>query len=161
MNIPVVLPIVTIDVAADGQLAVCIDGEPHREDTPMGRGDLGRVVEDIATGVGEPVRVEVREADGTTYTDIVLPPDQTNAAASVSGGTEASAVPHTRAGGITGHGFTPGESVAVAYVLAEQTADEQGTATLGLPPVMLASRAASLVLVGLASGTSVRVAVAS
>ena len=160
MNVPVVLPVVTIDVAADGQLAVCIDGEPHREDAPMGRGDLRRVVEDIATGLGEPVRVEVREADGTTYTDIVLSPVPTNADASVRGEVEASAVPH-RAGGIAGHGFTPGESVAVAYVLAEQTADEQGTATLGLPPVMLAGRAASLVLVGLVSGTSVRVAVAS
>lgn len=161
MNVPVVLPVVTIDVATDGQLAVRIDGEPHREDTPMGRGDLRRVVEDIATSLEEPVRVDVREADGTTYTDIVLPPDPTNADPSVGGTIEASAVPHTRAGGITGHGFKPGESVAVAYVLAEQTADEQGTATLGLPPAMLVGRSASLVLVGLASGTSVRVTVAS
>jgi hypothetical protein len=48
-------------------------------------------------------------------------------------------------------GFRPGEEVAIAYVVARRTADEDGTAALRLPPALLATRRDGLVLLGLSS----------
>ncbi|QBX57311.1 hypothetical protein EXE58_19030 [Nocardioides seonyuensis] len=107
---------------------------------------MGDVLDQITTMLDSPVRVEVREADGTTYADIATPPEHLTEPPK-----EESVWPTTPA---TSHaGFMPGEQVALAYVLTRQTADLDGSAPLRLPPTLLASRRDGLVLVGLTSHT--------
>ena len=155
MNIPITLKVVTVTVDGGGNLTVAVDGVPRTEDTPLGRGDLPQMLGDIAFAVGEPVRVEVHEADGATFTDIVLPPEPQARHEAPAGR------PPTQAGGVTGSGFNPGEQVAIAFVVARQTADAQGSTTLRLPAAALAGRTTGLVLVGLDSGLITPVAAAS
>ena len=144
MKIPVVLSTVHVEVGADGTIEVDIDGEPYRAEHTFGRGDLRYVLDEITSALGTAVRVEVREADGTTYADIATPPDPSEP------GEDPEAM-HRPEPGINGSGFRPGEEVAIAYVFARQTADDDGTASLHLPPVVLAARRNGLVLVGLTS----------
>jgi hypothetical protein len=143
MRIPVVLPTVHIQVTEDGTLLVDVDGEPHDVGRAFHRGDLRSVLDAITTARESAVRVEVQEADGTTYAGIATPPVERDD-------------PRPRptnevAGGLSGAGFRPGEEVAIAYVVARRTADEDGTAALRLPPALLATRRDGLVLLGLSS----------
>lgn len=146
MRIPVVLSTVRVTVDHDGRLAVELDGRPYADDRVLGRGDLRSVVDEIAEDIGTAVRVEVREADGSTFSDIATPPDQPALAA-----TEPSPTPGVPA--LTGAGFQPGEEVALAYVVARQEADTYGNAVINLPPALVRAARSGLVLVGLSSLT--------
>ncbi|MCB0909321.1 MAG: hypothetical protein KDB63_19630 [Nocardioidaceae bacterium] len=143
MRIPSVLSIVDVSVSADGLLGVEVDGEPYAADRPLGRPHLRSVLDEITGALGEPVRVEVREADGTTYVDIATPRDL----------QEPPEPPDAErpAAMSRGAGFAPGEEVAIAFVLARQTADADGNADVRLPPALLASRRGGLLLVGMTS----------
>ena len=144
MKIPVVLPVVHINVAAHGRLTIDIDRNPYQPASVFTRGNVGDVLDQITTTLESPVRVEVHEADGTTYADIATPPDMAVRP------PEDQAAP----GGPAGEdetGFQPGEEVALAYVLTRQTADNDGNAPLHLPAALLASRREDLVMLGLTS----------
>ena len=110
------------------------------------RGDLRTVIDEITADLGAPVRVEVREADGSTYADIATPPESPAPAAA-----EPSPTPSTPA--LAGAGFQPGEEVALAYVVVRQNADAEGNAALNLPPALLAATRDGLVLLGMSSRT--------
>lgn len=45
----------------------------------------------------------------------------------------------------------PGEEIAIAYVIAHQTADGDGSTALHLPPALLAAKREGLVLLGMTS----------
>ena len=81
MKIPVVLSVVHVAIDADGVLAVDVDGVPHGSEQTRTRGDLRAVIDEITSDLGAPVRVEVREADGSTFTDVATPPAPAPAAA--------------------------------------------------------------------------------
>ena len=144
MKIPVVLPTVHVQVTEDGALRIDVDGEPHNVDSPLSRRDLRTALDQITTASDCAVRVEVTEADGTTYADIATPPAQEPVPKSE---------PTTQidAPGISGTGFRPGEEIAIAYVVARQTANQDGTTTLHLPPALLAAKREGLVLLGMTS----------
>ena len=144
MKVPVVLPVVHVEVGTDGHLVVDLDGQPYDADRTLERGDLRTALDEITSAHGTAVRVEVREADGTTYADIATPPES----AQPPDSQPPADVPSP---GINGAGFEPGEEVAVAYVLARQTPDAAGVAALHLPPAVLASRRDGLVLLGMTS----------
>jgi hypothetical protein len=146
MKIPVVLSTVHITIDHDGRLAVELDGRPYADDRVLGRGDLRSVVDEIAEDIGTAVRVEVREADGSTFSDIAIPPEQPAPVA-----TEPSPTPVVPA--LKGAGFDPGEEIALAYVVARQQADTDGNAVINLPPALLRATRSGLVLVGLSSLT--------
>ena len=156
-RVPVVMPLVDVQVDVDGTVAVRLDREPYATDTRLHREDLQRLLGKLATDLDKPIRVEVREADGSTFTDIVTaespevhlpePP------------RPATAVPDQTAGQMSGMTasarFLPLEDVAVAVVVAHQTASEAGVANLRLPPALLEAHAGRLVLVGQQSGAVV------
>jgi hypothetical protein len=144
MKIPVVLSTVHCHVGTDARLLVDLDGEPYGADRHLDRGDLPSVLDEITTALGTAVRVEVREADGTTYADIATRPELREAARE---GHATDVFPP----GITGAGFQPGEEVAIACIVARQTADAAGTTVLHLPPALAAARRRGLVLLGLTS----------
>jgi len=144
MKIPIVLSAVHVDISAEGNLVVAVDGEPYAVDRSLGRADLPSVLDEITTDLGTAVRVEVRESDGTTYADIATPPDSPAPASEEP-------QPPTTAPALAGAGFRPGEEVALAYVVGRQVADSDGNAAINLPPALLAATRGGLVLLSLSS----------
>jgi hypothetical protein len=146
MRIPVVLSVVHVAIDADGVLEVDVDGTPHELGHRATRGDLRAVIDEITSDLGMPVRVEVREADGSTYDDIATPPESPAPASA-----ERPVTPPTPA--LAGAGFEPGEEVALAFVVVRQNADAEGNASLNLPPALVAATRGGLVLLGRSSRT--------
>ena len=147
MRVPVVMPLVEVTVDKTGHLTVSLDREPYSADGALQREDLRRVLDDIAADLGTPVRVEVHEADDSTFTDIVTPDRP-----------RLHVVEHAKqatvtVGEVAGEGFLPNEDVAVAVVVAHQTASTEGTTRLRLPPALLEAHPGLLVLMGRESGT--------
>jgi hypothetical protein len=88
------------------------------------------------------VRVEVREADGTVFTDIITPTTRLRPEPA----PPALVVLH-------GEGFVPGEDVAVAVVIAHGDAAPDGTMRgLLTPEQVAASPTREVILLGRVSG---------
>jgi len=145
MRVPAVLATAHVDVDMDGRLLVDIDGDPFGADRTLTRSDLAAVLDEISTTLGTAVRVEVRESDDTTYTDIATPP-QTKSAANTTEFVAPLPMP-----GLSCTGFAPGEEVAIAYVVARQIADDSGQTALHLPPALASAHRHGLVLLGMTS----------
>lgn len=146
MKIPVVLSMVRIAIDSVGRLKVDLDGERYAPDRALGRGDLRAVIDEITTSLGTAVRVELRESDGATYTDVHTPPELLAPAPEER-------EPEITTPALAGAGFHPGEQVALAYVVAQQAADADGNAAINLPPALLAATRSGLLLLGLSSLT--------
>ena len=145
LRVPVVMPLVVVVVDEDGLLTVTLDREPYSADGALRREDLRRTLTDITADLRTPIRVEVREADGTTFTDIITPKQRDTERAPAARRVLASAF------GISGDGFTAGEEVEVCVVVARQVASDDGSTQLRLPPALLACHP-DVVLVGRISG---------
>lgn len=148
LRAPVVMPLVEATITEDGQLEVLLDREPYSADGVLQRGDLSRVLAEITKDLGTPVRVEIHEPDGSSFTDIVTPSREEPEPLAKPRNSAA----HFSAFGIAGEGFVPGEEVTVAVVVAHQRANEEGTTQLRLPPALLADRP-GVVLFARNSGT--------
>lgn len=146
MRVPVVMPLVEVVVDKEGFLTVTLDREPYSADGSLTREGLKPLLSDIATDLRTPIRVEVREAGDSTFTDIVTPRRQAAEPA-----PRAARAALASAFGISGDGFSAGEPVEVCVVVARQIADGDGTAQLRLPPALLADHP-RVVLVGRTSG---------
>ena len=146
MRVPVVMPLVEVVVDKDGSLTVTLNREPYSADGSLTRDDLRPLLRDIATDLRTPIRVEVREADDSTFIDIITPRRQAAEPAPPSARAALAS-----AFGITGDGFSAGEQVEVCVVVARQIADGDGTAQLRLPPALLAGHP-QVAFVGRASG---------
>ena len=147
VRVPVVMPLVEVDVDKKGYLTVMLDREPYSADGSLTRDDLKRVLDDIAADLGTAVRVEVREADKSTFTDIATP--ERPKLQMVKPMREAT----TSIGEVAGEGFLPNEEVAVAVVVAHQVASTDGTIRLRLPPALLEAHPGLVVFMGKRSGT--------
>lgn len=145
VRVPVVMPLVEVSVDSEGYLTVTLDREPYSADGALQRDDLQPLLDGIAADLRTPIRVEVREADGKTFTDYVIPTRPATKPAPTTRKALASAF------GISGGGFTAGEQVEVCVIVARQIADDDGTAQLRLPPALLADHP-EVVLVGRTSG---------
>lgn len=141
LKVPVVMPLVEVEIDEDGNLDVRLDRDPYSPDGALHRSDLKATLESIATDLGTPLRVEVHEADGSAFTDIVTPPstDTQSAKANPSASAKKQAV------------FLPGEEVSVAVVVARHQGD--GTNPPRIPPALLDAHRGDVVLVGRTSGT--------
>lgn len=149
---PVNLPVATLTVHADGTLTVSVDGtpvDPEPPDSPWQRQSVPAILDrlgELSTGA---LRLEIREADGTTFTDIITPSDHHHSRP--PGG----ATPPTVTSPGTPHsgGFVPGEDVAIAVVIGHSRVRPDGT--ISNPPTALqATLAASgeVILLGRTSG---------
>jgi hypothetical protein len=143
------MPLVQVSVGEHGHLTVLLDREPYCADGVLRRDDVTRVLDEIAAALGTPVRVEVHEADGSTFTDIILPSEQAPTSAPAPADRVRESLGSAFA--ISGEGFTAGEQVEVCVVVARQIADKDGMARLRLPSALLTAHP-SVVLVGRSSG---------
>jgi hypothetical protein len=141
LKVPVVMPLVEVVVNENGFLDVGLDREPYAADGTVTRDDLASVVKSIADDLGAPVRVEVHESDGNTFTDIVTPRTRS---------TEGSAA--DQAPVLAADGFLPDEEVSIAVILGRH---QHGVDPLEnrLPPALLSAHRGNVVLLGRTSGT--------
>lgn len=154
---PVILPLVVVAVEADGVLSVTLDGTPlNPEPFAPGwvRSDFGRIMDQITEEHRSAVRVEVRESDGTSFTDIITPGSRRRRTEPPPPDKPAS--PKRAAAQlveITADGFIPGEDVGVAVIIAHTDAAHTGQARALLEAAQLAaSRTGEVVLIGRVSG---------
>lgn len=157
--VPVSIPLVVLDVREDGTVTVTVDGrrlDPDPFAPPWRRSSFGQIIDRATNDRTTPARVEVREADGTTFTDIIAA-RRRRSRPEPEPGSAAPAGPvfHT----VEGEGFVPGEDVAVAVVTGHTDASGTGTARALIDPGRLGSDAAGgvveVVLVGRISGATI------
>ncbi|MFV4912398.1 hypothetical protein PFZ49_02260 [Microbacterium lacticum] len=154
VGVPVVLPHVVMTIAEDGTMTVSVDGTGHEPEPfapPWRREDFARVLDQLTEQHRSPVRVEVRETDGSVFTDIITPgkrrpTPEPEPVAPAAAGREL-VVLH-------GEGFVSGEDVAIAVVIGHSDAAPDGTARALLTADQLAtSPTREVILLGRVSGT--------
>lgn len=154
-NMPVVLPLVVIAVTEDGRMTVSIDGtpvEPEPFAPPWRREDFARVLDQLTDMRRSPVRVEVREADGTVFTDIITPSRRRAQPEPASAPPARQTTPELVR--VHGEGFVPGEDVAIAVVIVHIDAAPDGSMHGLLTAEQLAgSPTREVILFGRSSGT--------
>ena len=152
--VPAVLPEVVVTIDDAGQARIVIDSG-ERSDLgnsggPVDRRGLGAALTAIAEQAGGPIRVEVREHDGSRYADILQPrtPEPRE-------DDEPAPAPTGNGPVLRGEGFLPGEPVLVAVVATSIPADADGAVRLPVSP-RVPRRVDELILFGTGSGTIVR-----
>lgn len=152
---PVLLPHVIVTVNTDGTLTVMIDGDPFAPEPfapPWRRTNFGTLIDRISDQCRTPVRVEVRETDGSVFTDIITPAKKPPAEPDPV--PEPSPVARPELVEFTAEGFVPGEDVAVAVIITHTDAAHTGTVRALLEAAQLAaSPTGEVVLLGRISGT--------
>lgn len=166
---PPVLPIIRIVVRSDEEVEVSVDGA-MQVSGPITRAALGGVVSAIVAERGVPVRVELTEADGRQFADIVMPEPPRSPFAPPPSAAQVTALPSLAPvppppapapTGVTppllyrveGEGFIPGEDVAVAIIMRETSADHRGIAHALVDSRELPPNTAGVLLFGYISGT--------
>jgi len=151
-QVPVVLPHVVMTVLEDGTMTVTVDGAPNLPEPfapPWRREAFAMILDHLTDQRRSPVRIEVHEADGTVYTDIITPtrrrPPEPRPPAPAPDLPELAV--------LRGAGFVSGEDVAVAVIVAHSDAASDGTARGLLTPELLAlSATREVILLGRVSG---------
>lgn len=157
--VPVVLPHVVIAVTETGELTATVDGEAF-DPPPNGtwtRGTFAELLDAITHDRTITVRVEVRESDGSVFTDLIHArrqptpqPAEEPAQTTASTGRHADRK-HRELVEVTGSGFSPGETVTVAVIVAHTDATDEGQARALVDQADL--RSAEVVLIGRTSET--------
>ena len=157
---PVELPHVPAPVAADGPLTATADGPPFasRDAGDWTRATFGPLMDAITNDRTIAVRVEVRENDGSVFTDILrtrkprraVAPSETPAP-ETRRSRHARRVP--RLAEVTAGGFVPGEDVAVATIVSHTDATGTGEARTLIDLDDLPDGTHEVILFGRISGT--------
>src|SRR5690625_1405629 len=127
---PVTLPLVVVTVERGGTLAVTVDGAtfaPEAFAPAWRRSDFGRIMDRITDQRRTPVRVEVHESDGTSFTDIITPSPSRRTrpepeTAETETVLETPAAPQLVE--VAAEGFIPGEDIGVAIIVAHTDRSE-------------------------------------
>lgn len=161
--VPVDLPLVVLTVALDGTMTAVIDGtlfEPGPDEGPWGRGSFPRIIDHASADRTRPIRVEVHEANGATFTELLpakprrtTPDDSQPEPAPSSRAARRKRQAEPVLVEITGDGFVPGEDISCALILTRTDAAPDGTARALLDTNRLTAGAdGTLLLVGHVSG---------
>jgi hypothetical protein len=132
---PIMLPHAVITVTDAGVLDVNIDGTPFpppSDGQAWTRRAFGVLLDAVTEDRTTAVRIEVRETDGSVYTDIIrtrrhTPPGTVGADPEKQRGKHATRTRVPELVEVTGDGFVPGEEVAVAVIVSHTDATGTGT----------------------------------
>lgn len=166
--VPVVLPHVVITITDSGVLDVTVDGVafPPPESGAWTRGTFGPLLDAITQDRTIAVRIEVRETDGSVFTDLIharrpTRPESHETEPEAPSGNQAKSRRKKRPKlvEVTGEGFVPGEDVAAAVVVAYTDATGAGhaRALLDTGPLtdLMRDSTGEVILFGRVSGTTV------
>ena len=123
------MPVIRLDVHDDGTMSATVDGETLAPPVAEGvwrRGSFARIVDQVTAERMIPARVEVTEADGSTFTDIITTTARKNTPAPDLPEHEPADAPRLLE--VTGEGFVPGEDIAVCRIIRHTDAAPTGTA---------------------------------
>lgn len=168
---PVVLPHVIITVTEAGALDVTVDNTPFpppQDTTPWLRSTFGDLLDAVTKDRTIAVRIEVRESDGTTFTDIIrtrrrTTPQPPETAPEDHSGMHTPKGPGPELVEVAAEGFVPGEDVALAVIVSHTGATGTGLARALLDQAHLSSLpdddgtgtgTGEVVLLGRISGTT-------
>lgn len=160
---PITVPVVEFSIDGDGAMTVTVDGVPYMPG-PFAPGwrreSFPTILDALTAQYRSPLRVQVREADGSTFTDIITPPRERPTPKPWEMPAPDDTVPApVRAAPpvlhqIVGSGFVPGEDVAVAIIHAHTDAAGDGTARALLTAEQAAAAVTGeVILLGCVSGT--------
>lgn len=153
VEVPVVLPHAVFIVHDDNTMTVSVDGTPHEPEAfapPRRRESFPAIIDALIDRRRTPVRVEVREADGTVFTDIITPGRRRHPTPE----PEPTPPPGPALAVLHGEGFVSGEDVAVAVIVAHSDAGPDGSARgLLTRELLAASPTREVILFGRISGT--------
>lgn len=155
------LPIARVRVDERGAMHVTLDGKefpPTGVGSKWSRARFGELLDALSAHRTRTVRVEVREYDGSVFTDIVHATRRERMAAEPP-------VPHAMRRArhrpthelieVRGGGFIPGEDVTVALTLSSAEGAADGTARAVVDLSQIADQNAELLLIGRISGVIV------
>lgn len=154
--VPAVLPHVAMTVHQDDTMSVTVDGKPFEPEPPASswrRGAVATILDAITAQHRSPVRVEVRETDGTVFTDIITParPQRPEPDPAPDVPTKTPEPPELAT--VCGEGFVSGEQVAAAIVIGHVDAAADGTVRARFTPAQVAaSPTGEVILLGRVSG---------
>jgi len=159
---PITVPVVEFSIDGDGAMTVTVDGVPYMPE-PFAPGwrreSFPAILDALTAQYRSPLRVQVREADGSTFTDIITPPRERPTPKPWEMPVPDNAVPPPDAAPpvlhqVAGSGFVPGEDVAVAIIHAHTDATGDGTARALLTAEQAAlTVTGEVILLGRVSGT--------
>lgn len=127
VSAPVTMPVIRLSVHDDGTMTATVDGEPLAPPEAEGtwrRASFARIVDQVTGDRMIPARVEVREADGSSFTDIIAASPRRAAPVEPPPASEPAEAPLLRE--VTGEGFVAGEDVAVCRLLRHTDAAPDG-----------------------------------
>ena len=158
--VPVELPHVLVTVASNGTLTATVDGTPFPApgETAWTRTTFGPLMDAITKDRTVAVRVEVRECDGSVFTDIIHPRTPRRAAPlpkrpmpETRRSRHARRVPRLME--VAADGFVPGEDVVVAVIVSHTDAAGTGAARALIDLDDLPDGTHEVILFGRISGT--------
>lgn len=158
---PVTMPVVEFTIDGDGSMTVTVDGVPHLPE-PFAPGwrreSFPTILDTLTARYRTPLRVQVREADGSTFSDIITPPRERPSQKPWETPPRSTAAPlpaaHPVLHQVAGSGFVPGEDVAVAIIHAHSDAAQNGSARALLTAEQVAAAVTGeVILLGRVSGT--------
>lgn len=157
---PVSLPVAVITVGDMGVLTVTLDGDdflPPPFAPPWSRSDFGGLLDALTEHRSRTVRVEVRESDGSVFTDIIearrRSAPQPEVASQVPAETRrARRSKEPRLVEIAATGFVPGEDITVAVLVTGTEGDRQGNAHAVIDLDQLTEHITEAVFIGDVSG---------
>lgn len=156
---PVSLPLAVITVGDMGVVTVSFDGDgflPPPFAPPWTRAAFGTLLDALTEHRTRTIRIEVRENDGSVYTDIIEAKKRTTTPEPVD-----PPQPETRRARrskkprlveLHGSGFVPGEDITVAVVVTGTESDRQGNARALIDLDQLGEHVTEAVLLGDISG---------
>ena len=132
---PVNIPTVVLTVHEAGILTATIDGAPLTPPQwapPWRRESFPQIIDQASNDRTRPIRVEVREADGSVFTDLITARPRRALPEPAPAVEPSSGLPVFHQ--VEGEGFVPGEDVAVAIITGHTDAAHTGTARALIDP---------------------------
>jgi hypothetical protein len=125
-SLPTRIRLVRADVDSRGRLTVTVDGEQFTP-APIGREAFGSLLDEVLRARGTALRVEVHEADGSNYVDLLTTPDRIEPEPKEPPIAVTDSAARSPLLEISGGGFVPGEDVAFAPILIHSSARSDGS----------------------------------
>ena len=159
---PIRLPLAIVTVGEMGAVSATFDGTevpPPIYAEHWSRAQFGELLDTLTGQRSRSIRLEVRESDGSVYTEIIQAGRSATEATNVA--TQPAAQPDSRRARrgrpprlieIIGDGFIQGEDVLVAIPVSTAEGDAFGVARAVIDVDHLGSQAREVVLIGYVSG---------